>query len=80
MKKIFKNRLFIILSVVMVTLVFIACKKMTAYANRGSNNSSATASGDVSFWLTKGDQSVLLQKQNKSCFWNNVQSLLYNHS
>ncbi|HYK46782.1 MAG TPA: glycoside hydrolase family 30 beta sandwich domain-containing protein [Parafilimonas sp.] len=72
MNYISKNRWFFILPVLFATLMFLACRKMIASATRSPNTSSATVAGDVTFWLTKGDQSVLLQKQNVNLVFGNV--------
>jgi glucosylceramidase len=41
-----------------------SCSKKAHSVNNGDTTSAAAS--DMSFWLTKGDQSVLLQKQNTS--------------
>jgi glucosylceramidase len=72
MKYILKNRSFLFLSILFATFTFLACKKMVASATNNPNISSATATGDVTFWLTKGDRSVLLQKQNGNLVFGNT--------
>jgi glucosylceramidase len=65
MKSIIKNFLFGALVVFAVLLMSTTCKKVADDTNKNGGTSAVSAS-DVNFWLTKGDQSVLLQKQNVS--------------
>src|SRR3954453_19152944 len=63
MKSIIKNFLLGAVLVFAVVGMSTTCKKVAKEITKPDGNP-ATASGDVNFWLTKGDQSVLLQKQN----------------
>jgi glucosylceramidase len=63
MKSIIKNFVFGALVVFAILLMSTTCKKVTAEGSKDDDAPSASSS-DVSFWLTKGDQSGLLQKQN----------------
>ena len=50
-----------------IILMSTTCKKVASEKESIQNNTSLlTGSSGISFWLTKGDQSVLLQKQNVS--------------
>jgi glucosylceramidase len=63
MKSIIKNFFLGAVLVFAVVGMSTTCKKVAKEITKPDGNP-ATASGDVNFWLTKGDQSVLLQKQN----------------
>lgn len=47
-------------------IFFVACKKSFFSASSASASVDNATTSDVSFWLTKGDQSALLQKQTTS--------------
>jgi len=61
MKHIIRNFFLGVLLIFSVVAMSTTCKKVATQVNKQDD---ASSSGDVSFWLTKGDQSVLLQKQN----------------
>ena len=61
MKHIIRNFFLGVLLIFSVVAMSTTCKKVATQVNKQDD---AAASGDVSLWLTKGDQSVLLQKQN----------------
>jgi len=63
MKHIIRNFFLGILLIFSVVAMSTTCKKVATQVNKQDINTAASP-GDVSFWLTKGDQSVLLQKQN----------------
>lgn len=54
-----------LLACVLLCLPFACSKKTTPASTGGSNNTPpvTTAKSDMAFWLTRGDQSALLQKQ-----------------
>src|SRR6476619_6073720 len=64
MKFIVKNFFVGLLVVFAIVVMSSTCKKAMSDTNDGTNDSTSSSSPGVSFWLTKGDQSVLLQKQN----------------
>src|SRR3954453_17723791 len=71
MKSIIKNFLLGAVLVFAVVGMSTTCKKVAKEITKPDGNP-ATASGDVNFWLTKGDQSVLLQKQNVNLIFGTV--------
>src|SRR5690348_13689120 len=64
MKSIIKNFFLGVLLIFSVAGMSTTCKKVATKTNK--EDVFAAMQSDVSFWLTKGDQSVLLQKQNVS--------------
>ena len=60
MKHIIRNFFLGVLLIFSVVAMSTTCKKVATQVNKQD----AASSGDISFWLTKGDQSLLLQKQN----------------
>ena len=50
--------------VIVVTIFLFACGKDGSQPTTPAPTPPPPATNDVDFWLTKGDQSVLLQKQN----------------
>jgi glucosylceramidase len=68
MKFIFQNlALRILLLFTLIVLMSTTCKKATAYKKPAPHQGPpANGASDVTFWMTKDDQTVLLQKQNVS--------------
>jgi glucosylceramidase len=66
MKTIFQNFVFgvLLLSALVLLMSIISKKSITGTGHGLNQNIHANAANDVSLWLTKGDESVLLQKQN----------------
>ncbi|MEO6218994.1 MAG: glycoside hydrolase family 30 beta sandwich domain-containing protein [Ginsengibacter sp.] len=60
-----KTKLFLSTIVISIIVLFFACSKKSSGTNGGNNPPPPppAAMNDVDFWLTKGDQSALLQKQ-----------------
>ena len=70
MKSIIRNFLLGAVLVFAVVAMSTTCKKVATEINK--SNGTSASSNDVSFWLTKGDQSVLLQKQNVNLIFGTV--------
>lgn len=51
-----------------------SCSKKTSDNNNGNNPPPGSGTNDMSAWLTYGDQSVLLQKQNGTLSFNTIQN------
>jgi len=74
MKSIFQNFSFgiLLLSALVLLMSIISKKSITGIGHGLNQNIHANAANDVSFWLTKGDESVLLQKQNINLVFSSI--------